>query len=79
MFSSNQKTELDPNQQFSKGNSIDKLTLWLIRLACVLIIIFFSIILLGVPILLTLVKTQYTNFLLGMKDLIKSYLEIYLT
>ena len=79
MFSSNQKTEPDSSQQFYKGNSIDKITLWLIRLACVFIIIFFSVILLGVPILLTIAKTQYTNFLLGIKDLIKSYLEIYLT
>ena len=79
MFSSNKKNELDLNQNSSQKFILDKLTLWLLRLACILIIIFFSGILLGVPILLSLIKTQYLNFSLGLKDSIKSLLDLYLT
>ena len=79
MFSSNKNSEFEMNQEISKEINLDKLTLWLIRLACIFIIIFFSTILLGVPILLSLIKTQYINFSLGIKDLIKSFIEIYLT
>ena len=79
MFSSNKKNELDLNQNSSQKFVLDKLTLWLLRLACLLIIIFFSGILLGVPILLSLIKTQYLNFSLGLKDSIKSLLDLYLT
>tara|TARA_B100000963_G_C22215001_1_gene489009 strand:- start:148 stop:387 length:240 start_codon:yes stop_codon:yes gene_type:complete len=79
MFSSNKNSEFEMKQEISKEINLDKLTLWLIRLACIFIIIFFSTILLGVPILLSLIKTQYINFSLGIKDLIKSFIEIYLT
>ena len=79
MFSSNKKNELDLNQNSSQKFVLDKLTLWLLRLACILIIVFFSGILLGVPILLSLIKTQYLNFSLGLKDSIKSLLELYWT
>ena len=79
MFSSNKNSEFEMNQEISKEINLDKLTLWLIRLACIFIIIFFSAILLAVPILLSLIKTQYINFSLGIKDLIKSFIEIYLT
>ena len=79
MFSSNKNSEFEMNQEISKEINLDKLTLWLIRLACIFIIIFFSAILLAVPLLLSLIKTQYINFSLGIKDLIKSFIEIYLT
>tara|TARA_B100001109_G_C18640679_1_gene370431 strand:- start:112 stop:351 length:240 start_codon:yes stop_codon:yes gene_type:complete len=79
MFSSNKNSEFEMNQEISKEINLDKLTLWLIRLACIFIIIFFSAILLALPILLSLIKTQYINFSLGIKDLIKSFIEIYLT
>ncbi len=79
MFSSNNSKGLDVSEDSSQVTSIDKLTLWLIRLACIFIILFFSGILLGVPLLLSLLKTQYINFSLGIKELIKSSLEIYLS
>jgi len=79
MFSTNKNSELEMNQEISNEINLDILTLWLIRLACIFIIIFFSAILLAVPILLSLIKTQYINFSLGIKDLIKSFIEIYLT
>ena len=79
MFSSNKEQELDINQNIVQRNNIDKLTLWLIRLACIFIIIFFSGILLAIPILISLLKSQYINFSLSLKDFIRSLLEIYLT
>ena len=75
MFSTNRKAEHDVNQD----SSLDKLTLWLIRLACLFIIIFFSGIFLAVPIVLSLIKSQYMTFSLGLKEFVKSLLEIYLT
>tara|TARA_B100000965_G_scaffold33411_1_gene24693 strand:+ start:236 stop:475 length:240 start_codon:yes stop_codon:yes gene_type:complete len=79
MFSLNEKTKIDVNENSSNKVVIDKLTLWLIRLACIFIIIFFTGIILGVPILLSLAKTQYTNFAMGIRELLKSSLEIYLS
>ena len=79
MFSSNKKTELDVDQNISQKFVLDTVTLWLLRLACILIIVFFSGILLGVPILLSLLKTQYLNFSIGLKDSIQSLLELYST
>ena len=79
MFSLNEKTKIDVNENSSNKVVIDKLTLWLIRLACIFIIIFFSGIIFGVPILLSIAKTQYTNFSMGIRELLKSSLDIYLS
>ena len=78
MFSSNKTVELNGNQNVPENTNLDKFTIWLIRLACILLIIFFSGLLLAVPILISLLKSQYINFSVGLKDLIKSFLEIYL-
>ncbi len=79
MFSSNKNTELNSDQNISQNFVLDRPTLWLLRLACLLIIIFFSGVFLAVPILLSLLKSQYLTFSLGLKDSIKSFLELYLT
>tara|TARA_Y100001970_G_C14256197_1_gene875585 strand:- start:1243 stop:1482 length:240 start_codon:yes stop_codon:yes gene_type:complete len=79
MFSLNEKKEIDLSKNSSEELSIDKLTLWLIRLACIFIIIFFSGIILGLPILISLAKSQYTSFSIGIRELLKSTLEIYLS
>ena len=79
MFTPQKKLSLDENQKISQYINFDNLTLWLIRLACIFIIIFFSSLLLSIPILLSLIKSQYNYFSLGLKDLIKSFLELYLT
>ena len=75
MFSSNKSKEpiIDnsPNQKI-----IDAYTLWLIRIACLLIIIFFSGILLGIPILISFGKSQLNNSLLNLKEAIKTLLDI---
>ena len=79
MFSPNKTTELDVNQKIPQEINLDKITIWLIRLACIFIIIFFGGILLATPIFLSFIKNEYINFSLTIKDLIKSFLEIYLT
>ena len=78
MFSSNKTAEIESNQSISKFTNLDKFTLWVIRIACILIIIFFSGLLLAIPLLISLLKSQYINFSIGLKDLIRSFLEIYL-
>ena len=76
MFSSNKKIEQDNNdKEFNQKSTIDKFTVWLIRITCILLIIFFTGILVGLPILLSLIKTQYLNFSLGLKDLLKTSLD----
>ena len=55
---------------------IDAYTIWLIRIACLLIIIFFSGIFLGLPILISFGKSQLNNSLLNFKEAIKTLLDI---
>jgi len=78
MFLPNKKTDQALNQEFTLKNSIDKPTLLLIRIACILNILFFTGILVGIPFLLFFLKSQYINFSLGLKDLLKYSLENYL-
>tara|TARA_Y100001978_G_scaffold195743_1_gene204361 strand:+ start:71 stop:301 length:231 start_codon:yes stop_codon:yes gene_type:complete len=55
---------------------IDAYTIWLIRIACLLIIIFFSGIFLGLPILISFGKSQLNNSLLYFKEAIKTLIDI---
>ena len=55
---------------------IDAYTIWLIRIACLLIIIFFSGILFSIPILISFGKSQLNNSLLNFKEAIKTLLDI---
>ena len=55
---------------------IDGYTIWLIRIACLLIIIFFSGILFSIPILISFGKSQLNNSLLNLKEAIKTLLDI---
>ena len=55
---------------------IDGYTIWLIRIACLLIIIFFSGILFSIPILISFGKSQLNNSLLNFKEAIKTLLDI---
>ena len=77
MFSSNQ----------SKGNEItnldnikviDPLTKWLIRIACIFIIIFFTGIILGIPIIISFGKSQLDNSLFSFKEVLKTFIETFL-
>ena len=76
MFSSNQ----------SKGNEItnldnikviDPLTKWLIRIACIFIIIFFTGIILGIPIIISFGKSQLDNSIFSLKEILKTLLETF--
>tara|TARA_Y100001978_G_scaffold150936_1_gene136037 strand:+ start:721 stop:960 length:240 start_codon:yes stop_codon:yes gene_type:complete len=77
MFSSNQ----------SKGNEItnldnikviDPLTKWLIRIACIFIIIFFTGIILGIPIIISFGKSQLDNSIFSLKEILKTLLATFL-
>ena len=74
MFASNQgKTtdiKMDTNEIF-----IDPLTIWLIRISCLLIIILFSGILIGVPIALSFGQSLLNETVLNAKDVLRSLIE----
>ncbi len=75
MFTPNntEEKEIETNQ-----NLIDPLTIWLIRISSILIIIFFTGIIIGLPLIIALTKSQLQNFILNSKDSLKAFIEIYL-
>tara|TARA_Y100001978_G_scaffold143878_1_gene128933 strand:+ start:224 stop:463 length:240 start_codon:yes stop_codon:yes gene_type:complete len=77
MFSSNQSKESEINK-LDNIKIIDPLTKWLIRVACIFIILFFSGIILGIPILISFGKSQLDNSLLSFKEVIKTLIETFL-
>ena len=76
MFSSNQSKE---NEITSLDNIklIDPLTKWLIRIACIFIIIFFTGIILGIPIIISFGKSQLDNSIFSLKEILKTLLETF--
>ena len=74
MFSSSQKKDSQINQLENKV-SFDPLTLWLIRVACFMIIIIFSGILLGIPILISFGKSQLNYSLMSIKEVLKTLID----
>ena len=74
MFSSSQKKDSQINQLENKV-SFDPLTLWLIRVACFMIIIIFSGILLGLPILISFGKSQLNYSLMSIKEVLKTLID----
>ena len=77
MFSSNQSKESEITD-LDNIKIIDPFTKWLIRIACIFIILFFSGIVLGIPILVSFGKSQLDNSLLSFKEVIKTVIETYL-
>ena len=77
MFSSNQSKESEIIN-LEKIKIIDPFTKWLIRIACIFIIIFFSGIILGIPIIISFGKSQLDNSLLSFKDVLKTFIETFL-
>ena len=75
MFTPNntEEKEIETNQ-----NLIDPLTIWLIRISSILIIIFFTGLIIGLPLIIALTKSQLQNFILNSKDSLKAFIEIYL-
>ena len=60
MFTPNntEEKEIETNQ-----NLIDPLTIWLIRISSILIIIFFTGIIIGLPLIIALTKSQLQNII----------------
>ena len=77
MFNSNNSKELEIKTNINQ-NSIDPLTLWLIRISSILIIIFFTGIIVGLPLIVILTKSQLQNIILNSKETLKAFIEIYL-
>ena len=77
MFNSNNSKELEIKNNINQ-NSIDTLTLWLIRISSILIIIFFTGIIVGLPLIVILTKSQLQNIILNSKETLKAFIEIYL-
>ena len=77
MFNSNNSEELEIKKNINQ-NSIDALTLWLIRISSILIIIFFTGIIVGLPLIFILTKSQLQNIILNSKETLKAFIEIYL-
>tara|TARA_Y100000589_G_scaffold111995_1_gene106446 strand:- start:726 stop:965 length:240 start_codon:yes stop_codon:yes gene_type:complete len=74
MLGSNNR-EQSTMERYSSQGLLDPLTTWLIRIACISIIILFTAILLGLPILLSLVNSLIDNLLLNSKEFIRAFLE----
>ena len=77
MFTPNntEEKEIETNKN---QNSIDPLTIWLIRISSIIIIIFFTGIIIGLPLIIALTKSQLQNIILNLKDSLKAFIEIYL-
>ena len=77
MFTPNntEEKEIETNKN---QNLIDPLTIWLIRISSILIIIFFTGIIIGLPLIIALTKSQLQNFILHSNDSLKAFIEIYL-
>ena len=77
MFSSNQSKESEITD-LNNIKIIDPFTKWLIRIACIFIILFFSGIILGIPIIISIGKSQLDNSLLSFKEALKTFIETFL-
>ena len=74
MFSSNQSKESEIIN-LEKIKIIDPFTKWLIRIACIFIIIFFSGVIIGIPILISFGKSQLDNSFVTFKEVLKTFIE----
>ena len=77
MFNSNNSKVLEIDTNINQ-NLIDPLTMSLLRISSILIIIFFTGILIGVPIIIALAKSQLQNILFNSKETLKALIEVYL-
>ena len=77
MFSSNQSKESEI-ANLDNMKIIDPFTKWLIRIACIFIILFFSGIILGIPVIISFGKSQLDNSLLSFKEILKTLIESFL-
>ena len=74
MFSTNQAKQPDIELK-NNAKIIDPLTIWLIRIACLLIIIFFIVLLLGVPLAISIGQSLFNDTLLNVKEVFRNLIE----
>ena len=79
MFASNQKKDLEITTSLDNQRIIDPFTIWLIRIACILTILFFIGVFIGLPVALTFGKSQIDSLFLNSKAFIKNFIEISLS
>ena len=77
MFTSNTSEDLEIKTNKDQ-NSIDPLTIWLLRISSILIIIFFTGIIIGLPLIIALTKSQLQNIIMNSKESLKALIEVYL-
>ena len=78
MFSTNQAKQPDIELK-NNAKIIDPLTIWLIRIACLLIIIVFVVLLLGVPLAISIGQSLFNDTLLNAKEVLRNIIETSLT
>ena len=74
MFSTNQAKQPDIELK-NNAKIIDPLTIWLIRIACLLIIFVFSGLLLGVPLAISFGQSLLNDTLLNLKEVLRNLIE----
>ena len=77
MFTPNNSKELEIETNINQ-NLIDPLTIWLIRISSILIIIFFTGILIGIPLIIAITKSELQDIIVNSKESLKAFIEIYL-
>ena len=77
MFTSNNSKDSEVETNITQ-NSIDPLTISLLRISSILIIIFFTGIIIGLPLIIALAKSQLQNIILNSKESLKALIDIYL-
>ena len=74
MFATNQAKQ--PVVELKNNTKIiDPFTIWLIRIACLLIIIIFSVLLLGVPLAISISHSLFNETLLNAKEVLRNLIE----
>ena len=74
MFATNQAKQPDIEIK-NNAKIIDPLTIWLIRIACLLIIFVFSGLLLGVPLAISFGQSLLNDTLLNLKEVLRNLIE----
>ena len=74
MFATNQAKQPDIELK-NNAKIIDPLTIWLIRIACLLIIFVFSGLLLGVPLAISFGQSLLNDTLLNLKEVLRNLIE----
>jgi len=78
MFATNQAKQ-PVIEMKNNAKIVDPLTTWLIRIACLLIIIVFSALLLGVPLAISIGQSLFNDTLLNAKEVLRNLIETSLT